>query len=81
MWSIPVVLSPSLAAGTFLVGAFQQGPIIFEREMLTVVVAYQNEDDFVRNLATIRGEERCALAVPLPAALITGSFTPGVTRR
>ena len=45
-----------------------------------MVVAYQNEDDFVKNLATIRGEERAALAIPLPAALITGSFTPGVGR-
>ena len=66
MWSIPVVLSPSLAAGTFLVGAFQQGKILLSREALTVVVAYQNEDDFVKNLATIRGEERAALAIPLP---------------
>jgi hypothetical protein len=39
------------------------------------VGGFENEDDFVRNLCTLRAEERAALAVCVPKGLITGSFS------
>ena len=74
-WQTPTVLSPAMPSGKFLCGDFQRGTVLFEREMMNVQIAFQNEDDFVRNLATMRAELRSALAVPLPAALLQGAIT------
>jgi hypothetical protein len=79
VWSVPLIISPSMAAGSWLVGAFPQSCLLFPRQMLTVEIAYENEDDFIRNLATLRAEERIASAVPVPQGLLKGTFTaPGL---
>jgi Phage capsid family len=77
MWSVPLVVSPSVPAGTFYIGAFQQSTILFSREVLTIEIAFQNEDDFARNLVTIRGELRSGLAVPVPAGVLKGTLPAG----
>jgi hypothetical protein len=46
----------------------------FDRQEATVDIANTNEDDFVRNLCTLLGEERVALAVRRPDAFVAGSF-------
>ena len=74
MWGVSLIVSPSLAPGTFVVGAFSEACILFQRQQLTVDISYENEDDFVKNLATLRGEMRAALAVALPAGVITGTL-------
>jgi hypothetical protein len=84
LWQIPLVISPAMPQGQFLVADFQQCTILFSRETLAVMMAFQNEDDFVRNLVTLRGELRSGLAVPIPAGLLkgtlpsTGTASPGV---
>ena len=55
-----------------------QSTILFDREVLTVEISYENEDDFIHNLACFRAELRCAAAVPLPQGLVKGSFGAGV---
>jgi hypothetical protein len=45
--------------------------------MLNVQIAYQNEDDFVRNLVCMRGELRSGLAVPVPAGVLVGNLPAG----
>jgi HK97 family phage major capsid protein len=77
MWGIPVVRSTNIPVGTYLVGSFQLSTILFTREALVLEIAFQNEDDFVRNLMCFRAEERIALAVLLPAGLITGTLPAG----
>jgi HK97 family phage major capsid protein len=77
IWSIPTVISPAMPAGRFLLGAFSQGVILFDRQVMTVEVAFQNEDDFIRNLLCLRGESRSVATVPVPAALLTGSLPAG----
>jgi hypothetical protein len=78
VWNLPLVSSPSMPKGQFLVGAFMQSTILFDREVLTVEISYENEDDFIHNLACFRAELRCAAAVPLPQGLVKGSFAVGV---
>ena len=68
LWGLRTVVTPAIAAGTVLVGAFRQGASVIRRQGLTVEVANQNEDDFVNNRIAIRIEERLALAVRYPAA-------------
>jgi hypothetical protein len=75
VWSIPVVISPKMPAGQFLVGAFAQSALLFVRQLLNVEISFENEDDFIRNLACIRAEERCGLAVAVPQGLVKGSLT------
>jgi len=76
VWSTPLVISPSMPPGSFLVGAFGQSCVLFTRQLLIVEIAYENEDDFIRNLACFRAEERIALSIPVPAGLVKGTFTP-----
>lgn len=63
LWGRPVVATQSMTVDTALVGAFKMGAQVFDREEINVVIATQNEDDFVRNIITIRAECRLALAV------------------
>ena len=68
IWGLRTVVTPAIAAGTVLVGAFQQGASVIRRQGLTVEIANQNEDDFVNNRIAVRIEERLALAVRYPKA-------------
>ena len=72
MWGIRVVQSANMTAGNFLVGAFQGNSQILDREEVTVQVATQNEDDFVKNLLSILVEERLALLIYRAAAFEKG---------
>lgn len=76
LWGRPVVSTQAQTVDTFLVGAFKLGAQVFDREQANVVIATQNEDDFVNNMITIRGEERLALAVYRPEAFVKGDITP-----
>lgn len=75
IWGLRTVVTPAIAAGTVLVGAFQQGASVIRRQGLTVEVANQNEDDFVNNRIAIRIEERLALAVRYPKAFCKVTVT------
>jgi len=75
LWGLPVVTTPNMAAGQFLVGSFPGNAALFDRQAVTVEISFENEDDFVKNLATIRCEERVALAVYVPLAFIKGNMT------
>lgn len=75
LWGLPVV--PTEVAefeDHFLVGAFQGGAQIYDREEMNVEIATENEDDFIKNMVTGRCEERVALAVFRPEAFIWGFF-------
>jgi HK97 family phage major capsid protein len=74
MWDLPVVASPSLAAKTFIVAAFSQSTILFDRTVLMLEVSYENEDDFINNLACFRAELRFALGVPVPGGVLKGTL-------
>ncbi|OOS03262.1 phage major capsid protein, HK97 family [Moraxella cuniculi DSM 21768] len=74
LWGLPVVETTAMQTGKFLTGAFNMGAQIFDRQTLSIAVATENEDDFVRNLVTILCEERLALAVYRPEAFIYGDL-------
>jgi HK97 family phage major capsid protein len=77
IWQVPTVISPSMPAGQFLVGSFALSTVLFVRDVMNVQIAFQNEDDFVRNLVTMRGELRSGLAIPLPGGLLRGTLPAG----
>lgn len=73
-FGIQVVLSTYLTAGKMLIGDFRNSATLWNREGVTVEMGYVN-DDFTKNLVTIRAEERLGLGVERPSAFLYGDFT------
>ena len=67
LWGIPVCVTPAITAGKIMVGAFKTCGSVVQNGGVGVEATNTNEDDFVKNLMTIRAEERLALAVRRPA--------------
>lgn len=74
LWGLPVVSTQAMAEDDFLVGAFMLGAQVFDREDADVEISTEDRDNFVKNMVTIRAEERLALAVYRPEAFVYGDF-------
>ncbi|MBZ9943448.1 phage major capsid protein [Mesorhizobium sp. BR1-1-13] len=74
LWSLPVVQTQAMAAGEFLTGAFNLAAQIFDRMGVEVLLSTENSDDFEKNMMTLRIEERLALAVYRPEAMVAGDI-------
>lgn len=75
LWGLPVIDTQAQPADEFTVGAFNMVAQIFDRETATVEVSTEDRDNFIRNMVTIRAEERLALAVYRPESIVDGDFT------
>lgn len=77
LWGRNVVPTQSMGAGEFLVGAFSGGIAaeLHDREDVNVMVATQDDRDFVKNMVKILMEERLALTVYRPEAFVKGTMT------
>lgn len=73
LWSAPVVATQAMTVDKFLVGAFKLGAQLFDRWDARVEAGYVN-DDFIKNLVTLLGEERLALAVYRPEGFVYGDL-------
>ena len=67
LWGVPVVVTTAVTASQIIVGAFKTCGSVVQKGGVSVEATNSNEDDFVKNLMTIRAEERLALAVRRPA--------------
>ncbi len=74
LWSLPVVETQAMTATEFLCGAFDMAAQIFDRMDIEILLSTENSTDFEKNMVTIRAEERLALAVYRPEALVHGDF-------
>lgn len=79
LWGLPVAECFSMQRGDFLVGALKLAVTLFDRQDASILVSTEDQDNVVRNLVTILAEERLALAVSRPAAIIYGDFKSGET--
>lgn len=77
LWGLPVVDSDAIAAGKFMVGAFNMAAQVFDREDANVQVSTEDRDNFIKNAVTIRAEERLALAVTRPESFVYGNLVAG----
>lgn len=74
MWRLPVVDTNAMPAGRFMVGAFSTAAQVLDREDAAVEVSTEDQDNFVKNMVTIRAEERLALCVYRPQSFVYGTF-------
>lgn len=79
MWGLPVVDTPSMVQGDFLVGSFRFGAALYDRMSVELLISTENDKDFENNLATMRAEERIALGVKRPNSFVTGDFAAAIT--
>lgn len=75
VWGIPVVESDSITAGTFLVGSFNFGATLVDRQQVSTEISFEHGTNFTSNEATVLCEERIGLAIKKASAFITGSFS------
>lgn len=75
IWGVPCIGTSVMAAGTALVGS-RIGAQVWRREGIRLELTNSNEDDFEKNLITIRCEERLALTVYRPLAFCTVTAIP-----
>lgn len=74
VWRLPIVDTTAMPAGKFLTGAFGTAAQVFDRQQVTFELSTENADDFEKNMATARIEERVALAVYRPESFVAGQF-------
>jgi HK97 family phage major capsid protein len=72
IWSIPVIVNPAVSPGNILMMDTSQVAVL-DRQGLTVELGRIN-DQFVRNVVSIRAELRAGLAVFSPGAVVYGDF-------
>ena len=73
-FGLRIVPSNHMAAGSFLVGSLNTSTALYTRAGAVVEMGYV-DDDFTKNLVTIRAEERLGLGVERPAGILYGAFT------
>lgn len=74
LWGLPVVPTQAMGVDKALVGAFNLAAQIFDRQDATVEVSTEDGDNFQKNKVTIRAEERLALVIYRPQALVYGDL-------
>lgn len=74
LWGKPVIATNSMPSGKFLAANGTLAAQLWDREDAAVEVSREDSDNFRRNLVTILAEERVALSVYRPQALIYGDL-------
>lgn len=74
LWRLPVVETPAMDVGEYLVGAFKYAAHLYDRMGVSALISTENDDDFEKNKATMRVESRIGLGVKRPWALVKGKL-------
>lgn len=79
LWRVPVVDTTAVQVGEFVLGDWQIGATLWDRQQSRIRVADQHADFFIKNAVVILAEERLALGVHNPKAFAFGTFDPATT--
>jgi len=74
LFRTPVVESTSMTEGSFLAGSLGIAAQLLDREQSNIRVSESHSDYFTRGMLAILAEERLAMPVYRPEALVKGSF-------
>lgn len=75
LWGLRTVVTPAVAVGTVLVGAFASAATLYRKGGVRVESTNSDGTDFRNNIITIRVENRVALAVRRPAGFVKTTIT------
>jgi HK97 family phage major capsid protein len=75
LWGLPVVATNTMGSSQFLVANGSMAAQIWDRQSAAIEVSREDSDNFRKNMVTILAEERLALTVYRPTALIKGVFS------
>lgn len=75
IWGRDVVSTQAMTAGNALVGDFATHAQVLDREDANVAISFEDVDNFRRNMATIRVEERSLVLNYRPEAFVKGPLT------
>ena len=70
IWGLRTIVTPSVPAKTAVVGAFQAAATVYRKGGVRVESTNSDAGKFTSNIVTTRIEERVALALRLPAAIV-----------
>lgn len=73
-FGLRVVMSNNMTQGYFLVAAMRTSAVVYNRSGAVIEMGYVN-DDFTKNLITLRCEERLGLGCERPGGIRYGAFT------
>ncbi|GAB2858439.1 hypothetical protein GCM10022221_67430 [Actinocorallia aurea] len=74
VWRQPVVDTPACQQGTYVMGAWGQAAKVFDRESVSLQVSTENRDLWEKKVVSIMADERVALLVERPEAMVNGTF-------
>jgi HK97 family phage major capsid protein len=74
LFGLPVVATPAITKDKFLVADFAAAATLYDREGANVALSTEDGDNFVKNMVTIRAEERLGLAIKQALATSYGDF-------
>ena len=74
LWRVPVIVSNAITAGDFILGDWNSGATIYDREQMDIRVSESHSDYFVKNGVAILAEERYGFGIERPKAYAKGSF-------
>lgn len=77
LWGIPVCVTTAVTDEQIIVGAFRTCGSVVTNGGVRVETTNSDQDDFIKNLMTIRAEERLALAVRRPAGFKLLEYASG----
>jgi HK97 family phage major capsid protein len=78
LWGMRTVVSSAVTAGTAVVGAFGQAATVYRKGGVRVESTNSDAGKFTSNIITTRVEERVALAVRIPSAIVRVTFGAAV---
>jgi len=74
LFNVQIISCPWVPKGEFAIGAFNRAATIWNKETVGVDAGYV-DNDFTKNLVTLRAEARLALEISTPSAILAGEFT------
>lgn len=75
IWGLPIVVTNTIPAGTFALGAWNMATQVWRRQGTVVDLSEYDGDNMQKNLVTLRAEKRLALATYRPASIYAGALT------
>lgn len=69
-WGLRTIVTPAVAQGTVVVGAFKQAATVYQKGGVRVEATNSDDKDFTKGQVTVRATKRLALAVRRPSGFL-----------